>query len=80
MLTLYIHIYILTATGLTAGGSSTVHIYTQTITQNNTVNLGRVRAVSIFACYTLSFALQLREKSTGKPRAKYCDNELTFGF
>jgi len=41
-------IYLLTAIGLTPGGSSTVHIYTQTIhrttqstknnTQNNTVN------------------------------------------
>jgi len=27
----YIYIYLLTAIGLTPGGSSTVHIYTQTI-------------------------------------------------
>jgi len=30
-------IYLLTAIGLTPGGSSTVPIYTQTITQNNTM-------------------------------------------
>jgi len=28
---IYIYLYLLTATGLTPGGSSTVHIYTQTI-------------------------------------------------
>jgi len=28
---------LLTAIGLTPGGSSTVHIYTQTFTQNNTL-------------------------------------------
>jgi len=46
-------IYLLTAIGLTHGGSSTVHIYTQTVhrtTQNKQYieqhnNLGRVRAV-----------------------------------
>ena len=31
-------IYLLSAIGLTPGGSSTVHIYTQNNTQNNTVN------------------------------------------
>jgi len=35
-------IYLLNAIGLTPGGSSTVHIYTQ----NDTINLGRVQAVS----------------------------------
>ena len=34
----------LTAIGLTPGGSSTVHIYTSN-TQNNTINFGRVRAM-----------------------------------
>ena len=46
-------IYLLTAIGLSSGGSSTVHIYTQTIhrtTQNKQYkekhnNFGRVRAV-----------------------------------
>ena len=37
--------YLLTAVGLTPGGSSTVHIYTQNNTQKNTINLGRVQIV-----------------------------------
>jgi len=37
-------IYLLTAVGLTPGGSSTLHFYTQTI-HRTTQNLGRVRAV-----------------------------------
>ena len=35
----------LTASGLTPGGSKIVHIYIKNNTQNNTVPLGRVRAV-----------------------------------
>jgi len=31
-------------------------------TQNNTINLGRMSAVPVFASYTLAFALQLRKK------------------
>jgi hypothetical protein len=50
---IYDMIYVLTAIGLSPGGSSTVHIYTQTIqrtTQNNQYieqhnNFGRVQAV-----------------------------------
>ena len=40
-------IYLLIATGFTPGGSSTVHIYKQTIhrTTQSTTQLGRVRAV-----------------------------------
>jgi hypothetical protein len=63
-------IYLLTAIGLTPGGRSTVHIYTQTIhrtiqnkqyiEQNN--NFGRVRAVPVLASYTLEFAFQPRKK------------------
>ena len=34
---IYDMIYLLTPIGLTPGGSSTVHIYTQTVTQNNTM-------------------------------------------
>jgi len=34
----YDKIYLLTATGLSPGGSSTIHIYTQKNTQNNTIN------------------------------------------
>jgi len=40
----YDMIYLLTAIGLSPGGSGTVHIYTHN-TQNNTINFGRVRAV-----------------------------------
>jgi hypothetical protein len=35
MIDMIYDIYLLTAVGLTPGGSSTEHIYTQTITQNN---------------------------------------------
>ena len=37
-------LYLLSAIGLTPGGSSTVHIYTQTV-HGTTQNFGRVRAV-----------------------------------
>jgi len=63
-------IYLLTAIGFLSSGSSTVHIYTQTIhetTQNKQYieqdkNFGNVRAVPVFAGYTLAFALELRKK------------------
>ena len=70
-------IYLSTAIGLTHGGSSTVHIYTQTIhrtTQNNIENTNNNRTTQItskweecgpcpvFASFTLAFALQLRKK------------------
>ena len=66
----YDMIYLLTAIWLSPGGSSTVHIYTQTIhrtlqnkqyiEQHN--NFGRVRAVPRLGYYTLAYALQLRKK------------------
>ena len=67
-------IYLLTAVGLPPGGSSTVHIYTQTIhrtTQNKQYieqhnNLGECGPCHALASYTLAFALQLRKKH-GKP-------------
>ena len=60
----------LTAIGLTLGGSSTVHIYTQTIhrtTQSKQCieqhnNLGECGPCPVLAIYTLAFALQLRKK------------------
>jgi hypothetical protein len=63
-------IYLLTAIGLPPSGSSTVHIYTQTITerhktnntQNNTKILEECGPCPVFASYTLAFALQLRKK------------------
>ena len=62
-------IYLLTAIWLSPGGSSTVHIYTQTIhrtTQNKQYleqrnNLGECGPCPILASYTLAFALQLRK-------------------
>ena len=66
----YIDIYLLTAIGLSPGGGSTVHIYTQTIhrtTQNKQYieqhnNLGECGPCPVLASYTLAFALQLRKK------------------
>jgi len=63
-------IYLLTAIGLTPGGSSTEHSYTQTIhrtTQNKQYteqhnNLGKCVPCRVLASYTLEFALQLRKK------------------
>jgi len=63
----------LTAIGLSPGGSSTVHIYTQTVhttTQNKQYteqhnSLGECGPCPVLASYTLPFALQLR-KNHGK--------------
>jgi len=66
-------IYLLTAIGLTPGGSSTVHIYTPTIhrTTQSTQTIHRTTQLtnweecgpcSVFVSYTLAFALQLRKK------------------
>jgi len=66
-------IFLLTAIGLTPGGSSTVHIYTQTIhsTTQSTQTVHRTTQLTnweecgpwpVFASYTLAFALQLTKK------------------
>jgi len=63
-------IYLLTAVGLTPGGSSTVHIYTQSVhrtTQNKQYieernNLWECGLCPVLARFTLAFALQLRKK------------------
>jgi hypothetical protein len=68
-------IYLLTAIGLSPGGSSTVHIYTQTIhrktKKNNTKKqyieqhknkLEQCGPCPVLVSYTLAFALQLRNK------------------
>jgi hypothetical protein len=58
---------------LAAGGSSTVHIYTQTVhrTTQSTQTIYRTKQLTnweecgpcpVFASYTLAFALQLRKK------------------
>jgi len=58
-------IYLLTAIELTPGGSSTVHIYTQTVhgTTQIKTNLEECGLCPIFASFTLAFALQLRKKA-----------------
>jgi len=57
---------------LSPGGSSTVHIYTQTIhkTTQITTNLEEWGPCPVFASFTLAFVLQLR-KSTVKPQSGY---------
>ena len=63
-------IYLLTAIGLTPGGSNTVHICTQTIhrrTQNKQYieehnNLWECGPCPVLARFILAFALQLRKK------------------
>jgi hypothetical protein len=57
-------IYLLTAIGLTPGGSSTVHVYTQTIhrTTKITTNLEECRPCPVFASFTLAFSLQMSKK------------------
>ena len=57
-------IYSLTAIGLSPGGSSTLHVYTQTIhrTTQITTNVEECSPCRVFASSTLAFALQLRKK------------------
>ena len=57
-------IYWLTAIGLSLVGSFTVHIYTQTIhrTTQTTTNLEECGPCTVFANFTLAFALELRRK------------------
>ena len=63
-------IYLLTSVGLSPGGRSTVHIYTQTVhrtienkqPQNNTIILEECGPCPVLASYTLAFALQPRKK------------------
>ena len=59
-------IYLLTAIGLSSGGSSAVHIYTQTIhgTTQITTNLEECGPCPVFASSALPFALQLRKNQT----------------
>jgi hypothetical protein len=57
------HVTVFTATGFTPGGSSIVHIFTQTIHRTTQLtNWEKFRPCHIFASYTLAFALQLRKK------------------
>ena len=61
-------IYLLTAIGLTPGGSSAVHIYTQTVHRTTQItNLEECGPCPVFASFTLAFALQLRKKHGKTP-------------
>jgi hypothetical protein len=64
-------IYLLTAIGLSPAGSSTVHIYTQTIfrTTQITTTVEECEPCPVFVSFTLAFALQLRKKH-GKPSVR----------
>jgi len=56
-------IYLLNATGLTPGGSSTIHINTQTIHRTTQItNWEECGPCTVFAICTMAFALQLRKK------------------
>jgi uncharacterized integral membrane protein len=55
-------IYLLTVIGLPRGGSSTVHIYTQTIHRTTQLIWEECGPCPASASYTLAFALQLRKK------------------
>ena len=62
--TIYNKIYALTEIGLTPGGSSTVHIYTQTI--RRTTQLTKWEECGpcpVFANYTQAFTFHLRKKN-----------------
>jgi hypothetical protein len=63
-------IYLINAIGLTHGGSSTVHIYTQTMhITTHLTSWEECGPCPVFASYTLAFVLQLRKKH-GKPSVK----------
>jgi hypothetical protein len=84
MTTGYIYIYIwyidktylLTAIGLTPGGSSTVHIYTQTVHRTTQLIWEECGPCPVFTNFTLAFALQLRKKH-GKTSARVAKPEST---
>jgi hypothetical protein len=58
-------IHLKTAIGLTAGGSSTVQIYTQTVQRTTQLIWEECGPCPVSASYNLAFALQLR-KNHGK--------------
>ena len=60
--------YLLTTIGLTPAGSSTVHIYTQTIHRTTQLIWEGCGPCPVYESYTLAFALQLRKKR-GKPQS-----------
>jgi len=73
-------IYLLNAIGLSPGGSSTIHIYTQTIhrTTQITTNVEECGPYPVFASFTLAFALQLRKKQ-GKTSVRVRKTSVRLG-
>ena len=69
-------IYLLTAIGLSPGGSSTVDIYTQTI-HRTTQQLEECGPCPVLASYTLAFALQPRKKH-GKTSVRVAASKNTW--
>ena len=72
---IYDMIHLLNAIGLTPGGSSTVHIYTQTRHRTTQLtNWEECGPCPVFVSYTLAFVLQLRKKhgKTSVRVAKEC--------
>jgi len=65
---IYDMVYLLTAIELTPGGSSTVHIYTQTVHRTTQVIWEQCGPCPVFESYTLAFALQLTKKH-GEPQS-----------
>jgi hypothetical protein len=55
-------IYLLPEAGLTPGGGSTVHSYTQTVQRTTQLIWEECGLCPVFASSTVSFALQLRKK------------------
>jgi hypothetical protein len=68
-------IYLLTTTGLSHGGSSTVHIYTQTVHGTTQLIWEECGPCAVFASYTLVFALQLKKKQ-GKTSVRLAEEYL----
>jgi hypothetical protein len=78
-------IYLLTAIGLSPGGSSTVHIYIQTMyrtiqkkkTIHRTTQQLKCGPCPVLASYTLAFALQPRKKH-GKTSVRVAASKNTW--
>ena len=60
---------LLTEIGLTPGGSSTVHIYTQTILRTTQLIWEEGGPCPVFASYTLDICLTTEEKARKKPQS-----------
>ena len=69
----YRQICLLTAIGLTPGGSSIVHSYTQTAHRTTQLVWEGCGHCAVFASYTLVFALELR-KMHGKPSVRVAED------